>query len=142
MLGSLTDNVLHATTKQDGQGGDEAFTGLLEHHGVTISMDGKGSYMNNLLVERLWRSLKHEEVYVRAYQDGMEARIRIGEHLRFYNIQRPHQALGYLTPAEGYLSSIKDVSQGNLVQSRTTLTSTEGSKTACPDLSFASILSN
>ena len=125
-------------TDQGSQFTSEAFTGLLKQQGIQISMDGKGSYRDNLFVERLWRSVKYEEVYLRAYQDGRDARIRIGEYLRFYNTQRPHQALEYRTPAEVFTSGTEE----DLVQSRTTLASTERSKTAGPDLSFASILSN
>ena len=86
-------------TDQGAQFTSEAFTGLLEHQGVTVSMDGKGSYTDNLFIERLWRSLKYEEMYLKAYTDGREARSQIGEYFRFYNTQRPHQALGYRTPA-------------------------------------------
>ena len=91
-------------TDQGAQFTSEAFTGLLERQGVTVSMDGKGSYTDNLFIERLWRSLKYEEVYLKAYTDGREARSQIGEYFRFYNTQRPHQALGYRTPAEVYTS--------------------------------------
>ena len=86
-------------TDQGAQFTSEAFTGLLERRGVTVSMDGKGSYTDNLFIERLWRSLKYEEVYLKAYTDGREARSQIGEYFRFYNTQRPHQALEYRTPA-------------------------------------------
>ena len=72
----------------------EAFTGLLKQHGIRISMDGKGSYNDNLFIERLWRTVKYEEVYLKAYQDGREARVGIGNYFRFYNTERPHQALG------------------------------------------------
>ena len=61
---------------------------------------GEGSYRDNLFVERLWRDIKYEEVYLKAYADGRDARAGIGEYLSFYNTQRPHQALGYLTPGE------------------------------------------
>ena len=125
-------------TDQGSQFTSEAFTGLLKQQGIQISMDGKGSYRDNLFVERLWRSVKYEEVYLRAYQDGMDARIRIGDYLRFYNTRRPHQALEYRTPAEVFTSGTEE----DMVQSQTTLASTERSKTASPDLSFASILSN
>ena len=67
-------------------------------------MDGKGSYNDNLFIERLWRTVKYEEVYLKAYQDGRDARAGIGDYFRFYNTQRPHQALGYKTPAEEYFS--------------------------------------
>jgi len=78
-------------TDQGAQFTGEAFTGLLQQHGVRISMDGKGSYNDNLFVERLWRSVKYEEVYLKAYQDGREARIGLGNYFRFYNTERPHQ---------------------------------------------------
>ena len=63
-------------------------------------MDGKGHYTDNIFVERLWRSIKYEEVYLKAYQNGTEARKGIGAYLDFYNRERPHQALGYGTPGE------------------------------------------
>ena len=73
---------------------------MLLEHGIRISMDGKGRYMDNIFVERLWRSVKYEEVYLKAYQNVPEARAGIGAYLRFYNHERPHQALGYQTPQE------------------------------------------
>ena len=90
-------------TDQGSQFTGETFTGLLEQHGIRISMDGKGSYRDNLFIERLWRTVKYEEVYLKAYQDGREARISLGKYFRFYNTERPHQAHGYRTPAEVYL---------------------------------------
>ena len=63
-------------------------------------MDGKGQCMDNVFVERLWRSVKYEEVYLKAYQNGSEARRGIGAYLVFYNQERPHQALGYRTPGQ------------------------------------------
>ena len=63
-------------------------------------MDGKGRYSDNIFVERLWRSIKYEEVYLKAYQNGTEARKGIGAYLDFYNRDRPHQALDYRTPIE------------------------------------------
>jgi putative transposase len=66
-------------------------------------MDGRGSYSDNLFIERLWRMVKYEEVYLKAYQDGKEARAGIGEYLRFCDTARPHQDLGYRTPAEVYM---------------------------------------
>lgn len=65
-------------------------------------MDGKGRCLDNVFVERLWRSLKYEEVYLRAYKDLREARLGIGRYLAFYNHDRPHQALGYQTPEAFY----------------------------------------
>jgi putative transposase len=92
-------------TDQGVQFTSRAFTGLLEQHGVRVSMDGKGRYTDNLFIERLWRSLKYEEVYLKAYADGREARGGIGTYLEFYNTVRPHQTLGYRTPAEVSLAS-------------------------------------
>ena len=63
-------------------------------------MDSVGSYMDNVFVERLWRSVKYEEVYLKAYESVAEARAGIGAHLRFYNSERPHQTLDYRTPAQ------------------------------------------
>ena len=83
----------------------EAFTGLLKEHGIQISHDGKGRYLDNIFVERLWRSLKYEEVYLKAYNQVPEARVGIGSYLWFYNEQRPHQALRYRTPVEVYRST-------------------------------------
>jgi putative transposase len=99
-------------TDQGAQFTSEEFTGLLEREGVQISMDGKGSYSDNLFIERLWRTVKYEEVYLKAYRDGREAKAGIGEYLRFYNTQRPHQALGYRTPAEVYSNQVESISRG------------------------------
>jgi putative transposase len=87
-------------TDQGSQFTGEAFTGLLKQHGVRISMDGKGRYRDNIFVERLWRTVKYEEVYLKAYSNGREAKAGLDAYFRFYNAQRPHQALGYRTPAE------------------------------------------
>ena len=76
------------------------FIHVLQDHGVKISMDGKGRYRDNIFVERLWRTVKYEEVYLKAYTSASEARRELGAYFRFYNNQRPHQALGYRTPAE------------------------------------------
>jgi putative transposase len=82
-----------------------AFTGVLEAAGVKISMDGKGCYLDNVFVERLWRSLKYEDVYLRAYATGVEAQAGIGTWIMAYNSTRPHQALGYQTPDEMYFAA-------------------------------------
>ena len=87
-------------TDQGSQFASLEFTLVLQEHGVKISMDGKGRYTDNIFVERLWRTLKYEEVYLKAYANASEARRELGAYLRFYNNQRPHQALGYWTPAE------------------------------------------
>jgi putative transposase len=87
---------------QGSQFTSEAFTGVLKGAGVRISMDGVRRAYDNIFVERLWRSLKHEEVYLRDYGAPLEARRGIGEWFEFYNGVRPHQALDYRTPAEVY----------------------------------------
>jgi putative transposase len=74
------------------------FLDELETHGVRISMDGKGRFLDNIFIERLWRSLKYEEVFIKAYASVAEARGGIGAWLAFYNEERPHQALDYRTP--------------------------------------------
>ena len=85
----------------------DAFTGVLRERGVAISMDGRGRCLDNVFVERLWRSLKYEEVYLHVYDSVPEARDAIGRYLDFYNDERPHQALGYQTPAAFYASEAK-----------------------------------
>lgn len=85
-------------TDQGAQFTSEAFTSALKAHGVRISMDGKGRWMDNVYVERLWRSLKQEEVYRRAYETVAEARKGIAEYLRYFNEERPHQGLDNRTP--------------------------------------------
>ena len=82
-------------------------------------MDGKGSYRDNLFIERLWRTVKYEEVYLKAYQDGRVARIGIGNYFRFYNSERPHQALEYRTPAEVYTTIPLEDTEGGMVESLT-----------------------
>ena len=89
-------------TGQGSQFTSREFTQVLRDHGVRISMDGKGRYADNIFLERLWRTVKYEEVYLKAYADAKEARRELGAYFRFYNDQRPHQALGYRTPAEVY----------------------------------------
>jgi putative transposase len=89
-------------TDQGSQFTSDDFTGTLERHEVTISMDGKGRYMDNIFVERLWRSLKYEEVYLNAYASVAEAKAGIGSWLGFYNEERQHQSLRYRTPRQIY----------------------------------------
>jgi putative transposase len=80
----------------------DAFTGALRGAGITISMDGKGRCIDNVFVERVWRSLKYEEVFLHADNDLDEARAGIGRYFDFYTFKRPHQALGYQTPDAFY----------------------------------------
>ena len=89
-------------TDQGGQFTSDAFTDMLLEQGIQISMDGKGRYLDNIFIERLWRTVKYEEVYLRAYESVREARARIEAYMNFYNNERPHQALGYRTPAQTY----------------------------------------
>src|SRR5271167_4361626 len=85
-------------TDQGSQFTSTAFTGLLQDNAIAISMDGKGSWRDNVFVERLWRSVKYEEVYLRAYDSVTAARASIGRYLAFYNGKRPHSSLGARTP--------------------------------------------
>jgi putative transposase len=85
-------------TDQGSQFTDDGFTGVLRAHGVAISMDGRGRFADNIFVERLWRSLKYEEVYLNAYENVAQARRGIAAYFEFYNHQRLHQALGYRAP--------------------------------------------
>lgn len=82
------------------------FTGRLEDAGIKISMDGRGRALDNVFVERLWRSVKYEEVYLKDYQDVRIAKDELGSYFQFYNAERPHQSLGDLTPSEVYHKEI------------------------------------
>jgi len=124
-------------TDQGAQFTSEAFTRLLGQHGIRISMDGKGSYNDNLFIERLWRTVKYEEVYLKAYQDGRDARVGLGDYFRFYNTERPHQALGYRTPAEVLTSIQVEATSGGMVESLTP----DPLRIAGPTLNIAPILS-
>ena len=92
--------VIFVDTDQGSQFTGLEFTQVLQDRGVKISMDGKGRYAGNIFVERLWRTVKYEEVYLKAYVNAVEARRELGTYFRLYNNLRPHQALGYRTPAE------------------------------------------
>ncbi len=85
-------------TDQGAQFTSAPFTGTLEAAGIAISMDGRGRFMDNIFIERLWRSIKYEEVHLKAYADGREARAGIGQWIEFYNHRRPHQAMGNQRP--------------------------------------------
>jgi putative transposase len=82
------------------------FTDVLKAKGVQISMDGRGCWRDNVFVERLWRSLKYEEVYLNDYEDAPVARRGIDRYLAFFNHERPHQALGYRVPSDVYFASL------------------------------------
>jgi putative transposase len=83
------------------------FTGVLKEAGVKISMDGKGRWMDNVFIERLWRSLKYECVYLYAFETATEARMEIGAWMEFYGAQRPHSAFAGLTPDEVYAAATR-----------------------------------
>jgi putative transposase len=89
-------------TDQGAQFTAQAFTGVLEQHGVRISMDGKGRWIDNVFIERFWKSLKYEEVYLYAYSGLSDARPRLDHYIRYYNRERRHSSLGKQTPDEVY----------------------------------------
>jgi len=93
-------------TDQGSQFTGAAFTGVLANNGIAISMDGKGAWRDNVFVERLWRSVKYEEVYLRAYDSVSEARASIGRYLDFYNQRRPHSSLDGMTPDQAYFTPL------------------------------------
>ena len=89
-------------TDQGSQFTSAAFTGVLKEADIAISMDGRGRYLDNIFIERLWRSLKYEAVYLHELTDGFKAERVIGEWIDFYNTERPHSSLDGQTPAEAY----------------------------------------
>jgi len=91
-------------TDQGSQFTSAAFTGLLIDNAIAISMDGKGSWRDNVFIERLWRSVKYEEVYLKAYDSVAQARASLGRYMAFYNARRPHSSLGARTPDEAYFN--------------------------------------
>jgi putative transposase len=93
-------------TDQGSQFTSTAFTSLLLKHGIAISMDGRGAWRDNVFVERLWRSVKYEEVYLRAYDSVGEARASLGRYLDFYNRRRPHSSLDARTPEKAYFDHL------------------------------------
>lgn len=95
-----SDQGSHFTSKE--------FTDILKSHGIAISMDGKGRCMDNIFTERLWRTIKYENVYMRSYATIKEATAGIGDYLNFYNTKRGHQALAYKTPHEVYFQQGND----------------------------------
>jgi putative transposase len=91
-------------TDQGSQFTSAAFTGVLLREGIAISMDGRGRALDNIFVERLWRSVKHEDVYLKGYASLPERLLGLTDYFAFYNHERPHQSLGYLTPEAVYRS--------------------------------------
>ena len=95
-------------TDQGSQFTSEAFTGLLKQHGIAISMDGKGAWRDNVFVERLWRTIKYDEVYLKAYENVSHARESLARFIAFYNSCRPHSSLDGKTPDEVYFGTQAD----------------------------------
>ncbi|MDE2220148.1 MAG: IS3 family transposase [Gammaproteobacteria bacterium] len=93
-------------TDQGSQFTSTEWTDVLDHAGVAISMDGKGRWIDNVFIERLWRSVKYEEVYLHGYQNGTEARLALTRYFSFYNARRSHQALEYRTPDQVYFETL------------------------------------
>ena len=87
---------------QGAQFTSEAFTGVLQREGIVFSMDGRGRAFDNIFVERLWRSVKHEDVYLKGYATMGELTVGLAEYFAFYNGERPHQSLGHKTPEVVY----------------------------------------
>jgi putative transposase len=96
-------------TDQGSQFTSTDFTGLLLKNSIGISMDGRGAWRDNVFVERLWRSVKYEEVYLRAYETVAEARRLIGQYLNFFNSKRPHSSLAARTPDYAYFARLPTV---------------------------------
>ncbi len=96
-------------TDQGSQFTSMAFTGVLKTAGIAISMDGRGAWRDNVFVERLWRTIKYEEVYLRAYASVSEARASLRRYLAFYNAGRPHSSLDRQTPDEAYFNPLQPI---------------------------------
>ena len=94
-------------TDQGAQFTSDAFTGVLKEAGIDISMDGKGRWIDNVFIERLWRSVKYEEVYLKAYETVAEARAGIGTYFQFYNSERRHQSMNRKTPDQVYMGNVE-----------------------------------
>jgi putative transposase len=94
-------------TDQESQFTSQAFTGRLEEAGVAISMDGRGRVLDNIFVERLWRTVKYEDIYIKGYATVAALEAGLADYFWFYNHERPHQALGYQTPAEVYFGNLE-----------------------------------
>ena len=93
-------------TDQGSQFTSQAFTDVLAGRGIRVSMDGKGAWRDNVFVERLWRTIKYDEVYLRAYESVSQARAWLARFIEFYNTRRPHSSLDRKTPDEFYFASL------------------------------------
>lgn len=100
-------NPIIFNTDQGSQYTSNDFTGTLREHDIKISMDGKGRAMDNIFIERLWRSVKYEEVYIKEYQSIKELREALDKYFKFYNHERPHQSFDGQTPAEVYFNQVE-----------------------------------
>lgn len=103
-------------TDQGSQFTGKAFTGVLKDHKIRISMDGKGRCMDNIFIERLWRSVKYEEIYLNDYETTQELRKALRKYFHFYNTERPHQTFDGATPLEIYKQSIGDVKECKMME--------------------------
>ena len=101
-------------TDQGSQFASLEFTQVLQDRRVRISMDGKGRYRDNIFVERLWRTVKYKEVYLKAYASALEAQRGLEDYFRFYNGLRPHQALGHRTPSEVFHEEQGSLTEGGV----------------------------
>ena len=104
-------------TDQGSQFTSAAFTDLMKVNGIRISMDGKGSWRDNVFIERLWRTIKYEEVYLKAYESVSQARASLERYIAFYNTGRPHSRLDRQTPDQVYFKQLASI-QGQLNQAR------------------------
>ena len=127
-------------TDQGSQFTSTEFTGFLQAHGIRISMDGRGRWLDNVFIERLWRSLKYEAVYLHEIADGFAARRVIGEWLTFYNTARPHSALDGRTPAEAYETGLLDMM--DKADALPIISSRPSSNTKTFHWNFGSLISN
>ncbi|UFW92081.1 IS3 family transposase (plasmid) [Bradyrhizobium barranii] len=109
-------------TDQGSQFTSTAFTGALAGAGIKISMDGRGRWMDNVFIERLWRSLKHEDIYLKGYADGREAKAGIANWIAFYNNRRLHQALGYRAPMAVWRERMRTAKAVDMVDNADALT--------------------
>ena len=135
-------------TDQGCQFTSAAFTGVLKAHGIAISMDGRGRALDNIFVERLWRSVKYEDVYLRGYTTLSELQLGLTDYFVFYNTERPHQSLNYSTPDEIYrtasgggASIVDQFSERKTTRSETETQSGQRRSAACDRLPFLNVAS-